>query len=239
MFENLRKLVLSEAEARKAETAFYILHGFREFWNEEQKTEGDAGLLRYSTKTRALQYQRGEITRGKAVEYATRRACKEIDASAKKDLEKLDAAALAPDLDLVSIYVNWTRSATWGYNPHAEIFVNGCGPAYIGSASGCGYDKESAAIASALRPAASVNRALYIAAEKALEEGKTPKILSSHYCIWGDILGYGCPGFPLPCFEGGVGVSAFRGIFENLGYTWENTHSTKTHDSYLIRRKGV
>lgn len=44
-----------------------------------------------------------------------------------------------------SACVEWTRSQTWGANPHAKASANArrCG---FGSASGCGYDKLSAAI---------------------------------------------------------------------------------------------
>ena len=75
--------------------------------------------------------------------------------------EKKRAAALAwlercnnaAPLDLVLIRVEWVKNRTWGNNPRAAVSVyntDGNAEHLNGSASGCGYDKESAAIDHAL-----------------------------------------------------------------------------------------
>lgn len=51
------------------------------------------------------------------------------------------------------INVDWHRSRMWGSNPRAEVWANLRGvrsDCTNGTASGCGYDKESAAVDSAL-----------------------------------------------------------------------------------------
>lgn len=56
-------------------------------------------------------------------------------------------------MNKIVIYTIWKRNKTWGYNPHVTIKVydnNGFLAKAVGRASGYGYDKESAAIASAL-----------------------------------------------------------------------------------------
>lgn len=66
-------------------------------------------------------------------------------------LAKLEAAAACDPLESVTFAVDWYNNRTWGKNPTAE--VRACSRTRAttteGKASGCGYDKESAAIASA------------------------------------------------------------------------------------------
>lgn len=52
------------------------------------------------------------------------------------------------------INVDWHRSRMWGSNPRAEVWANlaGIRGDYTnGTVSGCGYDKESAAVDLALK----------------------------------------------------------------------------------------
>lgn len=54
----------------------------------------------------------------------------------------------------IAIDVNWKKSRTWGHNPTAEVWatLSGVRSDYgTGHASGCGYDKRSTAVCSALR----------------------------------------------------------------------------------------
>lgn len=52
------------------------------------------------------------------------------------------------------ISVNWHKSYMWGANPRAEVWAGLAGVRHdytTGDASGCGYDKESAAVDQALK----------------------------------------------------------------------------------------
>lgn len=65
---------------------------------------------------------------------------------AKNTTQRLEALALAESCKLpesVNISVEFTRSRTWGSIPHATITAEQ--RRTFGTASGCGYDKESAA----------------------------------------------------------------------------------------------
>lgn len=237
MFENL-KYQLEKENARRAEEArFYILHGYCTTWAAEHKKESDNGLKRYSTETRWKAYQEGRITRGKAVELATARALKGLEKEHARKLGKLASAEAAPDVKSIAIHVEWKRSATWGYNPHAAVIVNQANR-YTGSASGCGYDKRTAAVADALNQNASVRRMLYQAKEKALENGYDPENAKMHgpesnrYCI-----AYGAGYGVLPYFEGGVGMESFYNVFEACGMkVIERDERGKHYDFYYIER---
>lgn len=193
------------------------------------------GLKHYSTPRRWEQYQQGEITRPQAVELASRRAQKQIKKQAAAKLEKLEQAAAAPGLDWFSVSVDWIKSSVWGYNPRAEL--NTSGGQYYGSASGCGYDKESAAIAEAFNSCSSVLKILYQLKEKGLQEGLTDAsktACTGHNNI--NICGYGAGYDVLPAFEGGVGASSFWAIFEKCGYK-VTARSAKYSSFYTIQKE--
>lgn len=124
-------------------------------------------------------------------------------------------------LEYLEITVEWSRSQTWGYNPHVEAraqYAN-IGTLYnTGSASGCGYDKESAAIASA------INDIMKPFILKNFNMLKDPSI----YGVCSNCLD----------FEGGVGMSSFIRAFEACGYEVQESHG-KTFDSYVIVKKGL
>lgn len=91
--------------------------------------------------------------------------------------------------------------------------------ATYGSASGCGYDKESAAIASAFNQNPEILKILYDHAEA------------------GETFLYGVDVWAgLPSFAGGCGVSCFYSIFEACGYTFRQVASGKMFDVYEITR---
>ena len=62
----------------------------------------------------------------------------------------------------VKISINWKKSRAWGYNPHADVCVcyKDMASRTEGSASGCGYDKKSAAVGEALAENAAFNEFL-------------------------------------------------------------------------------
>ncbi len=244
MFENLKNRILAEAAEEKENRRFYIVEGYYPTWSEENRKPGDNGIKHYCTARRWDQYQAGEISREKIVDLTIKRMEKQHEKDTAKKLEKLEAAAAAPDLESVSISVEWTRSRVWGYNPAAEIVVNAGGhySKYTGSASGCGYDKRTAAIGAALNQSASVLKMLYTAKEKALASLAPDQIEAAKKgYIFGsesnrDFIHYGAGYGVLPYFEGGVGMSSFRGVFEACGFKCTADRETKHTDFYFFEK---
>lgn len=155
----------------------------------------------------------------------------------EKQLFKLRTVAVASALSFLSVAVEWKRSSYFGYNPTATARTDD--GTFTGRASGCGYDKESAAVAEALNQSPAVLRVLYEAAEKHMENGESFKTLSSGCVSWGDVLGYGSGYAILPYFEGGVGVSCFWSILSKYGFSCRCAASGRHFDSYTAERKGA
>jgi len=132
----------------------------------------------------------------------------------------------------IKIVVEWSKSATWGANPNAEIwvyFINKAGhrdSEYFksGSIGGCGYDKLSTAISKALNQSNVLKANLYNVANKA----KNLK-LSNH-----NIFGYGSGYGVLPSFEGGCGVSVYKDIFNTIGLDFKSVAGGKNFDVYIV-----
>lgn len=234
-FAMIETRVNEEAEKTAADTVFYIENGYFPTWAEEHRTDPDRGLKAHSTETRWKQYQAGTISREKAVEFATKRALKEIDKKTAAKLAKLDRVANAPDLTFISVSVDWVRSSTWGYNPHVEIRTNT--GTYTGTASGCGYDKESAAIAEAFNKCDSVLKALCTLKEKGLQAGQTDESKTAA-CgrSNGEICGYGAGYGAVPYFEGGAGSSCFWEILKKCGFKTTGHHG-KHSDYYSVEKE--
>ena len=220
MFERLTKAFLQDRETQRQHNEFFIIHGFCESWSEEHKTESDNGLRRYSTARRWEQYQNGKIDRAKACEFAIKRMNKEIEKEIEKKLAYLEAVANAPEVEYITVNVEYKRSSVWGYNPAVEVITNSESGFFTGYASGCGYDKESAAVAEAFNKSLGIMKVLYTLKEKALEAGESDE--SKTACTGHDnrnCVGYGAGYSVLPYFEGGVGVGCFWGILKKAGYT--------------------
>ena len=236
LFPHLCAEVETEAQRKTADTIHYIVNGWWPSWSIEYRKDADRGLKEHSTARRWEQYQAGEISRDKAIEYATRRAVKEIDKQKESKFSRLEAAAKAPVITSASISVTWAKSRTWGANPTAEFWNAGEGYT-TGHASGCGYDKESTAIAEAMNQSPAVLRILYTLGEAALERGESPA--SETACIgynWAGCIGYGAGYSVLPYYEGGVGSSCFWSILEKAGYKVRCAGSGKMFDCYTIER---
>lgn len=244
MFENLKTRIEAEAAEAKKNARFYIEVGYYPTWAKENQNPGDNGIKHYCTAARWDAYQAGKISREKIVDLTIKRMEKQEDKHAAAKLEKLEAAATAPDLDSVSISVEWKRNATWGYNPTATvtIYAGGQWTQYTGTASGCGYDKRSAAVGAALNQSASIKKMLYAAKEKALVTMEPEKIEATKkgYAFGSesnrDFIHYGAGYGVLPYFEGGVGISSFYGVFETCGYKCTSSHETKRTDYYHFEK---
>lgn len=152
-------------------------------------------------------------------EAAKKKMLARFDRENEKDraryLDKIARAEAAPDIRAAVIDVEWNNSATWGKCPNAEI--RGERTVTSARASGCGYDKESAAIASAANANSEIMRILY----KHAEQGGTFPY-SVH--TWAG----------LPSFDGGCGVSCFYNVFEACGYKWLDVAHGKNYDVYRL-----
>lgn len=138
-----------------------------------------------------------------------------------KCMLKIQDMKNAGSLKYLKITVEWSRSQTWGYNPHVEAWAQYANIGTLhgtGSVSGCGYDKESAAVSSAIN------------------DIMKPFILK-HFNTLKDPAVYGVCDYSL-CFEGGVGMSCFLKAFKACGYEVHGSHG-KTFDSYIIVKKGL
>lgn len=155
-------------------------------------------------------------------EYLIARKIKVNEKGVAKELLHLQTVEKSADLESITVGIEWKKSRMWGNNPtaNARVCDKEYGHDYTGSASGCGYDKESAAVAEAINQSNSFLKAMYLVKEK------HPKAVNH------ELFGYGSGYGILPRLEGGVGVSCYRQIFEKIGFKWANTASGKTFDVY-------
>lgn len=197
---------------------------------KKANNEDITNLWYYNEKLTTKQLEKlnkEEITLKEAKTLIQKKIEKEYQKRLEKDLHRLEIVKGASDeISNISITVNWKRSSMWGYNPQVEIFTNK-GEVLTGTASGCGYDKESAGIADALNKSNNILKLLY----KAKNKKMTQKNKNSH-----DLLGYGSGYGVLPYFEGGVGSSSLMYIFKKLGFNVKEQH-TKKSDYYIITKE--
>ena len=224
MFNQIRNALVNEWNGYTINAVNYI-------------KDHENGLERNSTTTRWAQYVAGKIDRTTTVEFATARIKKANNKKLAEKVSFLERVELADTVKSVSIAVEWKRNRTWGYNPTATVeVVTATGGVYraTGTASGCGYDKETAAVASALNTIDPIIKMLCVKKETALENGVTSGDTynpdNSAYIHYG--AGYGA----IPYFEGGVGMSSFEGVFNACGMTMHNHNSTKHSDYYYFER---
>jgi len=134
----------------------------------------------------------------------------------------------AQDVEKVTITIEWKKNRTWGANPTAEArvsFLDGtCSHFTSGSIGGCGYDKESTAIANCVNQINGLLKALY------LKKDKKAKLTNR------EVFGYGAGYGILPNIEGGVGVSCYPEIFKKIGFEFKGVTHGKTFDVYEINK---
>lgn len=130
------------------------------------------------------------------------------------------------DIDTLTINVEWRRSQIWGMNPTAETYIPSIGTVSSGSIGGCGYDKQSTAVANVLNQVPQFKKLMFELKNKS----KNTKIKNR------ELFGYGSGCGILPRFEGGVGVSCYYSIFEKIGYKFETISNGKNFDVYRISK---
>ena len=228
-FENIRTLYTEDKEQTRNNREFYIINGFYPTWAEEHRTDADRGIKEFSTALRWEQYKNGDITREQAISYAIKRMRTAWKKEYNKGLERIEAVENAEDIKYISVSVEWYKSRTWGYNPTAEVSTN-TGRTY-GSASGCGYDKESASIAQAFNKNNSILKVIYTMQENAIKNGISPKDTTCTGFNNRNTIGYGAGYNIAPYFEGGVGTTCFISILEKAGFKYNANHGKK-YDTY-------
>lgn len=153
----------------------------------------------------------------KTIEKMRAKKARELCKRSAERVKKLEAADGARDVEHIYISVEWKRSRVWGYNPTST--VRGFHEVTEDYASGCGYDKESAAIAGAFNKNPEVMRILYNHAEA------------------GGVFPYGVNTFAgVPSFDSGCGVSVFYAIFKTCGFEFEQVASGKHFAAYKITK---
>ena len=159
--------------------------------------------------------------------YLIERKIKAQNKELQKELTRIQTVFNAPELLEITISIEWKRSQMWGSNPNAtaaEHTTNGYNRYESGCISGCGYDKESTALANAVNQSNAFLKLMYAVKENA-------PTVKNH-----DLFGYGSGYGILPNLEGGVGTSCYYKIMEKLGYKFNNTASGKTFDVYTITK---
>lgn len=197
-------------------------------------------LKRHTTKKQFEKYQNKKATKSETIKKAIERETKENEKRTAKELEKLETIKNAPTFTNIEIVVEWVKSNTWGHNPHvtAKMWNGETFEKYEGRASGCGYDKESAAIASALNQCNGLVKVFTEYKEKQIKKNRQAD-KDPGACTGIDNRNAICYGFgysPIPYFEGGVGVNCFLQGFELLGYKTQQTHTEKI-DIYRIYKE--
>lgn len=184
--------------------------------------ENENLIRRFSTAYTYGKYKAGEITHEKAYKKAYDKMVKTMYEERDKKLEKLERIEQAEDIEQIRISVEWKKSYTWESNPHVELSaysVNTCDTANS-TASGCGYDKESQAIAEALNSIYGIRKLLIEKLDYINE--KEPYGINQYGII--------------PAFSGGVGTKCFTSFFKDIGWKVTEMHG-KTYDSYVIEKE--
>lgn len=164
--------------------------------------------------------------------YLITRKEKSIYKAIERKVNRIKTIFEAGELIEVKVSIEWKKSRMWGSNPKAEgwcVFKDKTGNTnshYVtsGSIGGCGYDKQSTAVAEVLNQFNEVLKPLYQLKNNAIATNNR------------DLLGYGSGYGILPSFEGGVGVSCYPRIFEKIGFEFRTVVSGKTYDVYEIRK---
>lgn len=246
-YPKLKRLLKAEFEQRTRNTDFFIENGFSHDWPIEKQNKSDYGIKLYSTDTRLNQYTNGLISREKAVEYAKKRAKKELEKSLNEDLVLLENIANAPTFNRIDVVVEWKLNRTWGNNPHATVNVHAANitETYTGKASGCGYDKRSTAVSNALNQSFSVLQALCDKKEKILESMEKLENLMTFDEFFESVnskirntLGAGVSYYNvIPKLEYGVGIKSTLEVFEKLSFETISNELAWKSDYYTIYKK--
>lgn len=217
-FKNLENAIRNES--------FKNLNRFKEGLNEPDSTLENILNSWHYKELMTAGAKKKQWTLDLLKDYLIERKKKEIQKSLDKELAHLQEVENASDLVSIDVSVEWKRSKTWGSNPNAEAKINSKVDfnRYYGSASGCGYDKESTSIAEAINQSNSFLKAIY--------EVKEANIQTDNRELFGYGSGYGI----LPRLEGGIGTSCYPTIFKKIGFDFHGVAHGKTFDVYTANK---
>lgn len=148
------------------------------------------------------------------VETVIKRLTEKTEKKIQSVFNKIDNISAADD-ELKNPYVitiNFYKSSTWGYCPKG--FDNNRN--VTSSITGCGYDKESTALAQLLNQNKTILKKMYKIKNDSPEK-------KNH-----DLFGYGSGYFELPAFKGGVGIECHVDILKKLGFKVTKTGNDTT-----------
>ncbi len=164
--------------------------------------------------------------------YLITRKEKQVYKSIEREAARIKTIFEAGELIDVKISIEWKKSRMWGSNPTAECWClykkdGETHSKYVtsGSIGGCGYDKQSTAVAQCLNQLNEVLKPLYLLKNKNVDADNR------------QLFGYGSGYGILPNIEGGVGISCYPHIFETIGLKFNTVASGKTFDVYTITKK--
>lgn len=224
-YENLRKVVRAEYEYRAMVNADRIL-AVTTRGGATKESVNAANM--WATKGMRAKFESGETCLDCYLARAEKRMRVTLEKDMRAALAKIDTIETAEKPERFVLWVDWKKSRTWGKNPHTELIVGG--DTYRSTASGCGYDKESTAIAEVLNICPGTLKILYDVKEAALAGD-------------GDIsnenaIGYGAGYGALPYYEQGVGVNTLVAILEKGGYEVKQYYSPGRSFFEIEKRRG-
>ena len=215
-YTQIRKALKAESKTRLNEH----IEAIKNLTSDDMKEEYGI-FINNAPKAVYKKYQAGEITEKQAKAQTIEQVKKEAAKNLKKNLDKITEIENAKDVQDLEIFIDWKKSYTWGWCPRAYIrshLLDKQKDHYYerteGYASGCGYDKLSSAIASALNDSNAALKLLYTAEEKRLK-----KAINGLKTSRRDFIGYGTGYGSMPYFDGGIGFNSQESIFENLGFS--------------------
>ena len=224
-YENLRKVVRAEYEHRASVNADHILAVTT---RGGATTESVNAANRWATKGMRAKYESGETCLDCYLARAEKRMRVTLEKDMRVALAKIDTIETAEKPESFVLWVDWKKSRTWGMNPYTELIVGG--DTYRSKAIGCGYDKESAAIAEVLNICPGTLKILYDVKEAALAGDGD---ISNENAI-GLGAGYGA----LPYYERGIGVSSLVAVLEKCGYNVKRHYSPERSLFEIEKRRG-
>lgn len=150
----------------------------------------------------------------------------EAEADMNKTLEAVKRAFAKPMPDSIRVDEEWKPSRTWGPCPTVEVWMGG--EYGKGHASGCGYDKESAAAAQACSEIIDSVRIVATCAYIDMLESKATGENSKTY-------GYNFNIYHIS-FEGGVGYNCHKNIICRAGFELTSEFHPRAADGWRYRR---
>lgn len=211
------KKAMKEYFARREEEAKGYLKRWKDTYGNKDCWDEKAKCYRYKDTENVCTEHDGDRHR----EYL------EVDLPKYRAREeaKLEAADKAGRLLEITIDVNWHRNSTWGMNPHAVAWVEFEDELGRNSArgedraSGCGYDKRSAAVSGALQLGVKKKDSAEVRRRKMAARASIDRFVIEHEKLWGE---YAVDRLPVPSLTfGGKGMSTFTRLFRRVGTTWK------------------